>query len=127
MGSGQGLFLNAIAARKDERIQRQSNSIKGAVVIHDSAQVSKSALIGKNVRVCDSVIFGDVKISDGSYVNGSIIGWKSRLGRWTRLTNLCILGEDVEIKPEVALNGVTVCPHKGVKESYIDCPGKIIL
>lgn len=132
-------FLNAIASQKDDRIQKQSNSITGAVVIHDTAQVAKSSSIGpnvvigpnvqigNNVRIKNSVIFGGVVIMDGSFVDGSIIGWRSKLGRWSRLTNLCILGEDVEIKPEVALNGVTVCPHKGVKASIIDEPGKIIL
>ena len=132
-------FLNAIASQKDDRIQKQSNSITGAVVIHDTAQVAKSSLIGpnvvigpnvqigNNVRVKNSVIFGGVIIMDGSYVDGSIIGWRSKLGRWSRLTNLCILGENVEIKPEVALNGVTVCPHKGIKESITHQPGKIVL
>mmetsp|Transcript_38488 Transcript_38488/g.63085 ORF Transcript_38488/g.63085 Transcript_38488/m.63085 type:complete len:367 (-) Transcript_38488:207-1307(-) len=137
--AGQNAYLNAIAAHNDERIQKQSNSITGTVVIHDTAQVAKSALIGpnvvigpnvqigNNVRIKNSVIFGGVVIMDGSYVNGSIIGWRSRLHRWSRLTDLCILGEDVEIKAEIALKNVTVCPHKSVKESIVDQPGKIIL
>merc|ERR1712130_437398 len=137
--NGQRIYLNAIAARKDDRIQRQSECIVGAVVIDKTAKIAKSTLIGpnvvigpnvqigNNVRIKNSVIFGGTVIMDGVYVDGSIIGWRSKLGRWSRLTNLCILGEDVEVKPEVALNGVTVCPHKGVKESIIEQPGKVIL
>eukprot|EP00487_Bulimina_marginata_P003742 TRINITY_DN1903_c0_g1_i2.p2 TRINITY_DN1903_c0_g1~~TRINITY_DN1903_c0_g1_i2.p2 ORF type:complete len:103 (-),score=7.59 TRINITY_DN1903_c0_g1_i2:270-578(-) len=84
--AGQRIFLNAIAARKDDRIQRQSNSITGAVVIHGTAKVAKSSLIGpnvvigpnvqigNNVRVKNAVIFGGAVIMDGSFVAGSIIG-----------------------------------------------------
>ena len=133
------VFLNAIAAQKDDRIQKQSNTITGAVVIHDTASVpgnssigpnvviGPNVQIGANVRIKNSVIFGGVVIMDGSYVDGSIIGWRSKLGRWSRLTNLCILGENVEVKSEVALDKVTVCPHKTVKETVINEPGKIIL
>ena len=133
------IYLEAIAAAKDTRIQKQSNSIQGAVVIDDTAKVAKSSFIGpnvvigpncqigNNVRIKNSVIFEGSVIMDGSLVSGSIVGWHSKLGRWSRLENMCILGEDVEIKSEVALNGVTVCPHKGVKESIVDSPGKIIL
>mmetsp|Transcript_71358 Transcript_71358/g.113472 ORF Transcript_71358/g.113472 Transcript_71358/m.113472 type:complete len:367 (-) Transcript_71358:169-1269(-) len=137
--AGQKIYLNAIAADKDSRIQKQSHSVTGAVVIHPTAQVAKSSLIGpnvviganvqigNNVRIKDCVIFSGAVIMDGSYVEGSIIGWNSKLGRWARLTNLCILGEDVNIKQEVALNQVTVCPHKGISASIVDEPGKIVL
>lgn len=136
---GQNIFLRAIAARKDERIEKQSQCITGTVVIHDTAMVSKSSLIGPNVvigpnvqighnvRIKNSVILGGVQIMDGCYVEGSIVGWRSKLGRWARLQNMCILGENVEIKSEVSLNAVTVCPHKDVKESIVNEPGKIIL
>ena len=133
------IYLEAIAAAKDQRIQEQSQSITGAVVIDGTAKVAKSSLIGpnvvigpqcqigNNVRIKNSVIFAGTVIMDGSLVSGSIVGWRSKLGRWARLENLCILGEDVEVKAEVALNGVTVCPHKGVKESVVDKPGHVIL
>jgi len=137
--NGQRIFLEAIAAAKDCRIQRQNHSVRGAVVIHETAKVAKSSLIGpnvvigpqcqigNNVRIKNSVIFAGSVIMDGSLVSGSIVGWRSKLGRWSRLENLCILGEDVEVKAEVALNGVTVCPHKGVKESDVSNPGRVIL
>jgi mannose-1-phosphate guanylyltransferase len=129
--SGQHRYLTAIAAKKDERIQKQSNSITGAVVIHDTAQVSKSALIGPNVvigpnvqighnvRIKNSVIFGGCMIADGAYVDGSIVGWNCRVGRWSRLQRLCILGEDVDVKSECCLVGATVCPHKSVSDDIL--------
>merc|ERR1712154_25550 len=102
---GQEIFLKAIAARKDERIMAQSHSVSGAVVIHDTAQISKSSLLGPNV----------------------VVGPNCQLGRWARLQNLCILGEGVEVKAEVGLNGVTVCPHKSIKEDMLVQPGKVVL
>eukprot|EP01084_Bolivina_argentea_P293285 504387_1 len=136
---GQNVFLNYIARKNDERIRKQGPCITGAVVIHNTAKVTGSSLIGPNVvigpnvqighnvRIKNSVIFEGCVLADGCYVEGSIIGWRSRLGRWTRLQNMCILGEGVNVRPELALNRVTVCPHKDVKQSYIDEPGKIIL
>jgi len=136
---GQEIFLKAIAARKDERIMAQSHSVSGAVVIHDTAQIAKSSLlgpnvvigpncqIGQNVRLKNCVVFAGTTISDGCYVEGSIVGWNCKLGRWARLQNLCILGEGVEVKAEVALNGVTVCPHKSIKADMLEQPGKVVL
>jgi mannose-1-phosphate guanylyltransferase len=37
-----------------------------------------------------------------------------------------VIGEDVFIKDEVALNGAIVLPHKDIKESVTE-PGKIIM
>jgi len=48
---GQEIFLNAIAARKDGRIMAQGHSVRGAVVIHESAQIAKSSLLGPNVVI----------------------------------------------------------------------------
>jgi len=33
----------------------------------------------------------------------------------------------VKVNAEVALNGVTVCPHKSIKEDVLDQPGKVVL
>ncbi len=41
----------------------------------------------------------------------------AQIGKWCRLENHCVLGEDVQVKGEVALNGATVLPHKEVKEN----------
>ena len=53
-----------------------------------------------------------------SFVDGSIIGWKSSIGKWCRVTNLCVVAEDVQIKNETYLNGTKILPHKGVNGSH---------
>jgi hypothetical protein len=30
-----------------------------------------------------------------SYMDGSILGWKSSVGKWCRVTKLCVIAEDV--------------------------------
>ena len=65
-------------------------------------------------------------IKDGAFIDGSLIGWNCKIGKWARLQNLCILGEDVEIKDETNCVGTIVCPHKCIKENSME-KGKIIL
>ena len=65
-------------------------------------------------------------IKEYSYVDGSIIGWRSKVGKWVRIEGLSILGEEVVISDEVNLNAVFVLPNVAVKNS-IWTPGTIIL
>jgi mannose-1-phosphate guanylyltransferase len=32
-----------------------------------------------------------------SWVNNTIVGWNSQVGRWCRVTNVSVLGEDVQL------------------------------
>jgi len=57
---------------------------------------------------------GGASVKDFAWVNESIIGWHSSVGRWTRLDGTTVLGEDVHVKDEVFTNGATVLPHKSV-------------
>lgn len=50
-------------------------------------------------------------------IDNCIVGWHSVIGAWARLENNCVLGEDVQVKDEVYLNGAVVLPHKEIKES----------
>ncbi len=61
---------------------------------------------------------GKCLIKESTYVEGSIIGWRSKIGRWTRMDGLCILGEDVTISDEVHLASQTIIlPNVTVKNS----------
>jgi len=103
--------------------------IIGNVVIHQSANISTSCVLGPNVvigakviigngaRVQESAIFSGAKIGDGAFIANSIIGWDSRIGNWSRLEDNCVLGEDVSVPDEIFLKGTRVCPHKTVKKS----------
>lgn len=53
-------------------------------------------------------------VRDHSWIANSIIGWNSTVGRWTRVENITVLGDDVTIKDELYVNGASVLPHKSV-------------
>lgn len=73
------------------------DNIKGNVVVHQTASVDKEALIGPNVviganvkvakgaRVLNSAVFEGSQIKEHSYVEGSILGWKNKVGKWSRV------------------------------------------
>lgn len=58
-----------------------------------------------------------MQIKSHAYVCSSIVGWYSKVGRWARVENTSILGEDVSTKDELLLNGAIVLPHKELKDS----------
>lgn len=59
------------------------------------------------------------------FFSGCIVGWDSVVGSWSRAENMSVLGEDVQIKDEVYVNGAVVLPHKEIKAN-IESP-QIIL
>ena len=42
------------------------------------------------------------------------------VGRWVRMENVCVLGEDVNVKDEIYLNGGKVLPHKSIGASVTE-------
>uniref|UniRef100_A0A2P2KZD0 Mannose-1-phosphate guanyltransferase alpha n=1 Tax=Rhizophora mucronata TaxID=61149 RepID=A0A2P2KZD0_RHIMU len=75
----------------------KSPSIVGDVYIHPSAKMHPTAKIGPNVsvsanvrvgagvRLLNCIILDDVEIQANAVVMNSIVGWKSSLGRWSRV------------------------------------------
>ncbi|MGG6497430.1 UNVERIFIED_CONTAM: hypothetical protein NY603_31360, partial [Bacteroidetes bacterium 56_B9] len=43
------------------------------------------------------------------------MGWNSTIGRWARMENVSVLGDDVSIGDEIYCNGASVLPHKSIK------------
>ena len=72
------------------------------------------------------MVLKNCKIGSYSWINGSILGWRSRVGRWVRIEGMTILGENICVKDELFLNAVVVLPHKELKESQFE-ENKIIL
>lgn len=46
------------------------------------------------------------------------------LGRWARLENECVLGEDVVVKDEIYLNGAQVLPNKSISANV---PERVVI
>jgi mannose-1-phosphate guanylyltransferase len=86
--------------------------------------IGKGVVIKSGVRIKNSVILDDVVVNNNSLIDGSIIGWRSKIGKWARLENLTLLGEEVVISDEIHLNGTVVLPHVPVKLSNT---GSVIL
>jgi mannose-1-phosphate guanylyltransferase len=102
-------------------------TVVGSVVIDPSATIAEGAKLGPNVtigpnvtvgpnaRISTSAIFSGTKIGTGAFVNMSIIGWNNTVGDWARIDNYTVTGDDVQIHPELYVNGAKVLPNKGIK------------
>ncbi|KFK33178.1 gdp-mannose pyrophosphorylase [Arabis alpina] len=112
--------------------------IVGDVYIHPSVKLHPTAKIGPNVsisanvrvgpgvRLINCIILDDVEIKENAVVINSIIGWKSSIGKWSRVQasgednerlGITILGEAVTVEDEVAVIGSIVLQNKTLNVS----------
>ncbi|XP_047958627.1 mannose-1-phosphate guanyltransferase alpha-B-like isoform X1 [Salvia hispanica] len=111
----------------------RSASVVGDVYVHPSARVHPTAKIGPNVsisanvriapgvRLKNCIVLDDVEIMENAVVVNAIVGWKSSLGRWSRVQadgdydtklGITILGESVIVEDEVVVINSIVLPNK---------------
>jgi len=129
--TGTCLYLNSLRTKSPELLH-SGPGIIGNCLIDPSVKIGKNCKIGPNVilgpgvvvedgvRLRRSSVLADCTIKSHSWVDSSIVGWRSRVGQWARLENVTVLGEDVKVADEIYLNGVRVLPHKSIKESLPD-------
>ncbi|XP_038906239.1 mannose-1-phosphate guanyltransferase alpha-like isoform X3 [Benincasa hispida] len=119
----------------------KSATIIGDVYIHPSAKVHPTAKIGPNVsisanvrvaagvRLISCIILDDVEIMENAVVINSIIGWKSSVGKWSRVQangdyndklGITILGEAVIVEDEVVVTNSIVLPNKTLNLSVLE-------
>eukprot|EP01018_Ginkgo_biloba_P013002 Gb_10059 [translate_table: standard] len=122
-----------------------SANIIGDVYIHPSSKIHLTAKIGPNVsisanarigpgvRLLECIILDNVEVKDNAIVMHAIIGWKTSIGKWSRVqgeghygvkNGISILGEAVVVEDEVVVLNSTVLPHKSLSQSV---QGEIIL
>lgn len=132
--TGTCLYLTHLAKKKPEELVDPASEYvhKGNVMIHPSAKIGKDCRIGPNVTVGPNVVIGDgvrlqrcvilesVKIKDFAWVNSSIIGWNSTIGRWSRIEGCSVLGDDVTVNDEVYVNGGSILPHKAISTNITE-------
>lgn len=169
---GTGLYLASLASstcakEEDGQHLAKGEGIIGNVLIHSTATVGKDCLIGPNVtigpycivgdgvRIKNSAIMEGVKIDGHCYLEESIVGWQSLLGRWVRhdnrmslslkervtgcssralffrsfqvrLEGLTVVGEDVSISSECFVNQSFILPHKIITTSIMES-GKVVM
>lgn len=125
---GLHLHLDSLSIHRPEELAA-GPTYKGNVLVDPSAKIGAGCLIGPDVSIGKGCVIGDgvrlsscvimrgVQIKDHSKVDNSIVGWESKVGAWSRLENHCVLGEDVQVRDELYMNGAIVLPHKEIKES----------
>uniref|UniRef100_A0A1J3GGR5 Mannose-1-phosphate guanyltransferase alpha-B n=1 Tax=Noccaea caerulescens TaxID=107243 RepID=A0A1J3GGR5_NOCCA len=115
--------------------------VVGDVFIHPSAKVHRTAKIGPNVsisanarigpgvRLISCIILDDVEIMENAVVTNAIVGWKSSIGRWSRVQaegiynsklGVTILGDSVAVEDEVVVTSSIVLPNKTLNISVQD-------
>ncbi|XVF14170.1 hypothetical protein REPUB_Repub09cG0034200 [Reevesia pubescens] len=118
------------------------------VYVHPSAKVHPTAKIGPNVsisgvsesytsnvrvgagvRLISCIILDDVEVQENAVVINSIVGWKSSIGKWSRVQadgdynaklGITILGEAVTVEDEVVVINSIVLPNKTLNLSVQD-------
>ena len=136
--SGSELYLAFAAQKGNVERMETGEKFRGNVIVDETASIAEGSLIGPNVcigpgvrieagtRIANTVVLAGTTIGAHSWINGSIIGWRCRIGNWVRIEGLSVLGENVQVKDEVCFNGIIVLPHKEVKDSEME-KGKILL
>lgn len=134
---GMVLHLDFLKRSEPQTLASGAN-IRGNVLIDPTATVHASAVLGPDVvigpgavvgagaRIKRSTVMDGAKVLDCAWVNSTIVGWQSTVGRWTRVEANTVLGMDVQLSDEIVVNGAMVLPHKGVKESILQA-GSIVM
>lgn len=127
---GLSLYLDSLQKKSSSKLATGAH-ILGSVLVDESAVIGEGCLIGPDVaigagcivesgvRLSRCTVMRGVRIKKHACISNSIIGWHSTVGKWARVENLTILGEDVHLSDEVYSNGGIVLPHKEIKTSIL--------
>lgn len=134
---GLALFLPTFGGSQEavvitpEEAKRRGFVVQGPVVLHPTSIVEPGAVlgpnvtvganttIGANVRLVNTAVFSGTKVGAGSFISRSIIAWNNTIGPWCRVENNTVTGDDVQIKPELYVNGAKILPNKGIGASIM--------
>ena len=128
---GMCMYLTSLRKRSPEKLHKGPNIVGNVLVdvtakIGDNCKIGPNVVLGPGVVIEDGVrlkrctIMRDAKIKSHAWLESSIIGWESKVGMWSRLENVTVLGQDVNVSDEIYLNGVRILPHKSIKASVPD-------
>jgi mannose-1-phosphate guanylyltransferase len=129
--AGMCKYLTSLQNEKhsDHKSLSHGTGIVEPVLIDPSAKIGKGCLIGPfvtigpnvviedGVRLSKTTVFDGVTIQKNSWLDSSIIGWQSNIGKWVRMENVSVLGRDVRISDELFVNGGVILDHKAIKET----------
>ena len=132
--SGTCLYLSSLTKKSSKKLAKNTEPFvhSGNVLVDPSAKIGRNCRIGPNVTIGPNVVIGDgvriqrsvllkgSTVKDHAWIKSTIVGWNSTVGRWARLENVSVLGDDVTIGDEVYVNGGSILPHKSIKAN-VDC------
>ncbi|GEM09943.1 mannose-1-phosphate guanylyltransferase [Rhodotorula toruloides] len=133
--TGTCLYLSYLTSKKSPELAdpaKHDAVVAGNVLIHPTATVDPTAVIGPNVvvgpnctvaagaRLQRCVLLDGSKVCAHAFVRSTIVGWSSRVGKHARLDEICVLGDDVNVKDEICLLSASVLPHKSVSSSIYE-------
>uniref|UniRef100_A0A8I6XDC4 mannose-1-phosphate guanylyltransferase n=1 Tax=Hordeum vulgare subsp. vulgare TaxID=112509 RepID=A0A8I6XDC4_HORVV len=128
--TGLRLYLESLRKRSPARLASGAH-VLGNVLVHETATIGEGCLIGPDVavgpgcvveagvRLSRCTVMRGARVKKHACISGSIVGWHSTVGKWARVENMTILGEDVHVCDEVYSNGGVVLPHKEIKSSIL--------
>lgn len=100
--AGMYLYLNSLAMKNADCLSKK-DGIVGNVLIADGAKIGEDCKIGPNVTIGPNVVIGDgvrlrncvimdgAHIRDFAWIERSIIGWRSTVGRWVSEFSPCYI------------------------------------
>lgn len=147
--TGIGLYLQSVERKKNPQsaagagsslasphpgklVKQDDYVISGNALIDPSAKIGRGCVIGPNVtigpnviiedgvKITRSAVFEGAKIRAHSWINSAIIGWHADVGRWVRMEGTTVLGDDVQVRDELYVNGAIVLPHKSLSHNITD-------
>lgn len=123
--TGMCLYLTSLRQKNSNELY-DGTGVVGNVIVDPTAKIGKGCRIGPNVTIGPDVVVEDgacIKrstilrgacVRQHAWLDGCIVGWRSVVGRWVRMENCTVLGEDVIVKDELYVNGGQVLPHKSI-------------
>ncbi|KAG8436203.1 hypothetical protein GDO86_007348 [Hymenochirus boettgeri] len=126
--TGMCMYLQSTRQKHPEMLHAGLGFV-GNVLVDPTAKIGENCSIGPNVVIGPGVTVEDgvrikrctvmkgSRLHSHSWLESSIVGWSSSVGKWVRMENVTVLGEDVIVNDELYLNGANVLPHKCISES----------
>jgi len=129
---GMCKYLNYKFEKNDPEVIPNDSRFISPVLIHPTAKIGQNCLIGPyvtigpncviedGVRIRRTTLLSEVTVRKNSWIDSSIIGWESVIGRWCRVEGVSVLGRDVVISDELYVNGGVILDHKSIDASIYD-------
>lgn len=112
---GTQLMLDFYRRKQTDRLASGPN-VYGNVLIDPTAEVHPNSVIGpdvvigpgcvvhEGVRLKNTILLKNSRVKENSWINETIVGWNSTVGKWVRIEGVTVFGDDVQVKDEIYIN-----------------------